>query len=199
MSEAEIKALSRSFEIGGHTLTHARLGALTKQRIYDEVNGCYQWLTEILGVVPVSFCFPGGIYNAATVKQAVNVGFKVLRTTELLSVETVEGSLAPTTLQLYEHKKFTYLKHLIKRGKLNNTLVWLKSMASSDLIRLVNFYIAKIDKEGGCLHIWGHSWEIEQFGLWEKLELIFKQISNMAEFDYVLNKHLQFNEAGKND
>jgi peptidoglycan/xylan/chitin deacetylase (PgdA/CDA1 family) len=197
MSEAEIKVLSRHFEIGGHTLTHARLGNLSKQKVYEEVNGCYQWLAELLEVMPVSFCFPGGVYNKAAVQQAVDSGFNVLRTTELLSVKAVTGSLAPTTLQVYEHKKSTYLKHLIKRMKIDNFLVWLKTMASSDLMYLVDYYIDKIDREGGCMHIWGHSWEIEQFGLWQKLELLFKQIANLSSFHYVLNKNLLLDDAGE--
>jgi hypothetical protein len=195
MSEAEIKVLGRQFEIGGHTLTHARLKNLSEQKVYEEVNGCYLWLAELLEVTPVSFCFPGGVYNKATIKQAVDAGFNVLRTTELLSVKPVAGGLTPTTLQVYEHKRSTYLKHLVKRMKVDNFLGWLKTMASSDLLYLVDCYIEKIDREGGCMHIWGHSWEIEQFDLWQKLELLFKQIANLSSFQYVLNKNLLLDDA----
>jgi hypothetical protein len=62
---------------------------------------------------------------------------------------------------------------------------------------LVDYYIDKIDREGGCMHIWGHSWEIEQFGLWQKLELLFKQIANLSSFHYVLNKNLLLDDAGE--
>jgi hypothetical protein len=199
MSEAEISELGKNFEIGGHTLTHARLGGLSSQKIYQEVNGCYQWLSELLRTAPTSFCFPGGVYNTAATEQAVSAGFKVLRTTELLSLKATESCLVPTTLQLYEHRKSTYLKHLAKRGKICNLLVWLKSMASSDLMYLVDYYLAKIDKDGGCLHIWGHSWEIEEFGLWQKMEIIFRQIGNLSGFQYLSNRNLLFNDSRKSN
>lgn len=195
MSEADIQMLSKHFEIGGHTLTHARLGGLSQQRVYEEVNGCYQWLIELLGVSPASFCFPGGVYNSSIIRQATDAGFTLLRTTELLSINAISEGLAPTTLQVYEHKKSTLLKHLLKRRKVNNILVWLKSMASSDLLNLVHYYVTKIDKEGGCLHIWGHSWEIEEFGLWQKLELLFKELSGLQGFDYLVNQNLLINDA----
>ena len=90
MSEAEISKLSSSFEIGGHTLTHTRLGGVSRQKVYQEVNGCYQWLNELLGTAPTSFCFPGGIYNTVAIEHAISAGFKILRTTELLSIKASE-------------------------------------------------------------------------------------------------------------
>jgi hypothetical protein len=199
MSEAEISKLSSSFEIGGHTLTHTRLGGVSRQKVYQEVNGCYQWLNELLGTAPTSFCFPGGIYNTVAIEHAISAGFKILRTTELLSIKASESYLTPTTLQLYEHRKSTYLKHLVKRRKVGNCLVWLKSMASSDLMYLVDYYLAKIEGEGGCLHIWGHSWEIEEFDLWQKMEMIFRQIANLSGFQYLSNRNLLLNDSRKNN
>ncbi|MBB1286137.1 polysaccharide deacetylase family protein [Flavisolibacter sp. BT320] len=196
MSEAEIKMLAQHFEIGGHTLTHARLGGLGKERVYEEIDGCYRWLTAILDKLPVSFCFPGGVYDTVSIKQATDSGFKVLRTTELLSIKTtVAEALTPTTLQLYEHSRSTYLKHLLKRRKVNNFLHWLQSLASSNLLKLVDYYLHKLDREGGCLHLWGHSWEIEQYGLWQKLELVLKQLCNLSDFDYRSNQNLLINEV----
>jgi peptidoglycan-N-acetylglucosamine deacetylase len=190
MSEEAIQELAQQFEIGGHTLTHARLGSLSKQRVDEEVKGCYHWLTRLLGTSPVSFCFPGGVYNAAVIESVKMAGFKVLRTTELLSINPSLGALMPTTLQVYEHTKFTYLKHLVKRKKIINLLVWLNSFASSKLPFMVDHYLNKINKEGGCLHIWGHSWEIEENNLWKKLEQVFKQVSNLSDFRYEPNQSI---------
>ncbi len=191
MSENQVLLLSKDHEIGGHTLNHVRLTNQNMKTVQAEVSGCYDWLKEILNKDPVSFCFPRGSYDLKVTDCVKHAGFKVIRTTELLSVLTHTGKgLMPTTIQVYEHSSKTYLKHLIKRFRFNNMLRWMKTASGSDILKLTDYYIDHIIKHGGCFHLWGHSWEIEKFNLWNKLELIFKHISNFPDFQYVRNEDL---------
>ncbi len=191
MSENQVVLLSKSNEIGGHTLNHVGLTNQNMKTVQAEVSGCYNWLKELLNKEPVSFCFPLGLYNLKVIECVKHAGFKVARTTELLSVlpHTFKGVM-PTTLQVYEHRSTTYFKHLIKRFKFNNMLRWMKTASGSDILKLTDYYINHIIQHGGCFHLWGHSWEIEKFKLWNKLELILKQISNLPDFQYVRNEDL---------
>jgi len=34
--------------------------------------------------------------------------------------------------------------------------------------------------ECGIVHIWGHSWEVDNLGLWQKLERVFEIASSMG-------------------
>jgi len=43
-----------------------------------------------------------------------------------------------------------------------------ESKAEDTVIRIKNTAI------GGVFHIWGHSWEIEKYKMWDELELFFK-------------------------
>jgi peptidoglycan-N-acetylglucosamine deacetylase len=45
-------------------------------------------------------------------------------------------------------------------------------------------------KNGGVLHIWGHSWEIEKFHLWGVLEEALRCIANLPEVLYLTNSHI---------
>jgi hypothetical protein len=45
-------------------------------------------------------------------------------------------------------------------------------------------------KEGGVFHLWGHSWEIEKYGLWEKLERFFAHVKEQSETIAVTNSDL---------
>lgn len=189
MDEPSVRALSRNFEIGGHTLNHVNLREASENTVELEVAGCHKWLEEVTGQEPKSFCIPFGKYKNTTVDAITRAGFTYIRTTELL--DTGGNDLpSATTLQLYNHTKTTYALHLIKRARFGNLLTWLKGNSPGELEHLADYYIRLIDRGRGVFHLWGHSWEIEEFGLWKKLELIFKRISNISEFSYVTNRQL---------
>src|ERR1700744_3289500 len=58
MKEQEIGALSRRFEIGGHTLRHVNLKSLPAAEARQEIQCIYRWLKDMVGTDPVSFCPP---------------------------------------------------------------------------------------------------------------------------------------------
>ena len=192
MSEKDIVELSGGFEIGGHTINHVKVDK-TSFRLFDaEIKGCYEWLTNLLGQPPISFCFPVGAYNKSAIDYTLSTGFKIIRTTELLNPWLdAYDPIVPTTLQVYPHSAFTYYKHLIKRLKYKSLKLYIKSNNTSDLIQLVDFYLNNPDLEEGCFHLWGHSWEIEENNLWSKLEEIFKILSNISGVSYVNNGDLR--------
>ena len=191
MKEEAISDLSKHFEIGGHTLNHVRLRSTSNFFFKQEIFGCYKWLEELLEAKPLSFCFPGGVYNKPAMEYAFNTGFQLLRTTELLSITGLNSNnILPTTLQLYNHDSSTYFKHLLKRFKFNAIWLYARSGTRADLFRMVDFYMRQIDDHGGCFHLWGHSWEIEKFNLWKDLEEILKIISDNDNFKYRTNAGL---------
>jgi hypothetical protein len=186
-----VRELADRFEVGGHTLQHVRLHNRSSKIIADEINGSYHWLSNLTGKAPVSFCFPGGKYNQQAILQAHASGFRVLRTTELLSIVGSQAQgLVPTTLQLFQHTKATYFKHLVKHRRWSNLLTWIKASGLVTLEKLTEYYLVNIERSGGCFHLWGHSWEIEENNLWDELEIILKHISNRTGFTYIENKEI---------
>ncbi|MDF2432941.1 MAG: hypothetical protein JWP44_2572 [Mucilaginibacter sp.] len=189
MNESDVALLHKKFEIGGHTLNHVNLKKLDNSNLVNEINGSYSWLTEVTGIKPIAFCPPFGAYNAASLKAIQLAGFKVIRTTQLLSPDL----LLPvnyTTLQLFNHSSFTYAKHLLIRARFIDFKLWLYSGATSDFLKLADYYLNHIDMNGGCFHLWGHSWEIDKFNLWNQLETVFKHLSKRSGYSYVENGQL---------
>ena len=189
MTENEMIAISRHFEIGGHTLSHKSLGSSSDREMIYEVEGSYNWLNTILQKPPIAFCLPYGHYSDRSLEIIYKSGFRYIRTTELLSLSGGPG-LSHTTIQIFRHSRFTYLKHLMKHGRFKNMALWMRSGCTDDHFRLLDYYLEYIEQQGGCLHLWGHSWEIEEFSLWERLELILRHISNRQGFKYVQNGEL---------
>lgn len=189
MSETEIIQLGQNFEIGGHTLNHTDLKKASKEKVAYEVAGCYKWIESLTGVKPISFCLPKGYYTKEVLTAVYATGFKLIRTTNLL-YPFESSKLASTTLQVYEHTSFTLFKHLIKNGRYNSLKIWMQGGASNNLLKMLDYYLNYILKYDGCLHIWGHSWEIEQKALWPMLERMLKEISGLRDVQYVENKNL---------
>lgn len=190
MKESEIAELGRQFEIGGHTLGHRNLRRLSHSDALAEINGSFHWLRSLLHKDPVSFCPPFGAYSKRSLTDIYAAGFKVVRTVELLSPHRKSG-LIPTTIQMFDHSSFTLFKHLVKRGRLRNLKLWFGAGFTDDTFRLVDHYLEFISEQGGCLHLWGHSWEIDQYQYWDKLERIFSAISHLPAFTYVENRELE--------
>ena len=65
--------------IGSHTITHPMLSKLTEQQQFDEINGCKQWLENLLNKKIDIFAFPFGCYNKTTLlilqKAGITVSF----------------------------------------------------------------------------------------------------------------------------
>ena len=191
MSPQHVAELAKEFEIGGHTISHIRLHTTDEKVLEYEIAGSRQWLSDLIGYEPQSFCFPGGVFHQKAIDVVFKSGYKIARTTELMSIDThTSQGLVPTTLQVYEHKSFTYAKHLVKRRRWTNLLHWLQSYSLYKLPALTESYLNRIAKDGGCFHLWRHSWEIEEFDLWAKLEELFRVLSERDDFLYVPNKDL---------
>jgi peptidoglycan/xylan/chitin deacetylase (PgdA/CDA1 family) len=191
MEEKEIEALSRHFEIGGHTLHHVNLNKVPLPVAIHEIRGCFRWLQDTIGKDPVSFCPPYGAYGERRLDVIAAAGFRTIRTTELLSTRIPAMPLLHTTLQAFPHSGFTYLKHLVLRRRFGNFVRWHRSGYANDLFHLLDHYLEDIDANGGCFHLWGHSWEIEEYGLWDTMDQIFRRIARLPGFSYVANKDLR--------
>ena len=92
ISVEQIRDLASVFEIGGHTLNHVFLTTVSSATQWDEIDGCYNWLREIIGFSPVSFCAPKGLYTSEILQMVKKAGFKLLRTTHLLNIKGISNN-----------------------------------------------------------------------------------------------------------
>ena len=85
-----------------------------------------------------------------------------------------------TTLQAYNHSRFTYFKHLIKRGYINemiqnSILIVTNNRWDKLLYKMLDTHIKNDDPEKiTVIHLWGHSWELHENNMWHQLEQFLK-------------------------
>jgi len=66
--------------IGSHTHTHARLDVLPEPSVQRELETSRLRIQEILGVAPLHFAPPGGLYRPRVRTMSQEVGFRFFRT-----------------------------------------------------------------------------------------------------------------------
>jgi hypothetical protein len=110
----------------------------------------------------------------------------------LLSINIDDLLSASTTIQVVNQPLFTYIRNNIKRKKLDQIIYFISkiNIHKIQLVKIAELYISKIIEKGGIFHIWGHSWEIEQNGLWAQLEDIFKILYIINNVKYLTNSEL---------
>jgi peptidoglycan-N-acetylglucosamine deacetylase len=188
MDEGAIRQLSAHFEIGGHTLHHVTLDKLTLDAAYKEIAACRSWLGDVTGHVPVSFCYPRGRFVSSTVDSVRKAGYKYARTVQLLKTGYQDDLKAPTTLQVYPHTRWEYLQNALKRADLPSCAFVLTRVSKSLGIQdLTEVFLDNVQSFGGVFHLWGHSWEIEELGLWGTLDDLLRLIAERDQFARCVN------------
>ena len=186
----DLRALvSEGFEVGAHTMTHPVLSDLHGQRLWFEVSDCKQVLEQILGQEVQMFCYPRGRYNQEVLEMVRKAGYRGARTTRMLcrqnSFRTFE---MPTTLQAYRHNSFTYYKNLGKRRDLSGLYQYVFELRRlRSWVELGKTLFDQALEEGGIWHLYGHSWEIEKFGLWDELQEVLDYVRNRPGVIYASN------------
>jgi hypothetical protein len=97
----------------------------------------------------------------------------------------------PTTLQIFPHKRFTYLMNVATSQKLESWQTCLVQSAHlGNWLELGKGLFDAVLKNGGIWHLYGHSWEVESLGLWDGLRVILDYVSGREGVRYVPNCEL---------
>lgn len=188
----ELRSLSsEGFEIGAHGVSHKLLWGLPQEELSREINPCKPMLEAILGSEVGMFCYPRGRYDQNAVRALRKAGYRGARTVRMLATRLEFNPFEmPTSLQVFPHSTSGYVRNVLRarmkglptclshRSKLKNWVDLGKSLFDSVL------------KNGGIWHLYGHSWEIDQLGLWESLSEMITYVSKRQSVSYVTNGQL---------
>lgn len=186
----EVRELSALHEIGGHTLDHVYLRGVRSNVAHHQIRTGKAWIEDELGKPISSFCYPGGKYNSEVIRAVRTAGFKWARTTENLCSGLGQNAYKiPTTLQFFPHTGPILVRNLIRYPRSPEKLATLTTILRaksywSGLGRLVENWAAS----GRTMHIWGHSWEIEQLGLWRQLEDLLRLVRDVGALPLTISQ-----------
>lgn len=186
----DLRALvSQGFEIGAHTMTHAVLSDLHGQRLWVEVSECKSVLEQILGHEVEMFCYPRGRYNREVLRAVKEVGYRGARTARMLCRQASFSPLEmPTTLQAYPHDSLAYYRNLGKRRDVLGLYRYVFELSRlHGWVELGKKLFDQTLQEGGIWHLYGHSWEIGELGLWNQLQEIVDYVRERPGVIYASN------------
>ncbi len=176
-----VAQLAKRFEIGGHTLSHLPLTSLDRERARAEIRDCKSWLADVTGDEIASFCYPGGKFTPAHVVEVAAAGYRGARTADWLCLDrpTDRFRIAPS-VQVYPHPRVVHVLHCLRRGHLKALRDYGYPLAAPvKPIDLARGLLTLALERGGVFHIWGHSWEIDERGLWPQLEDMFRLLAEV--------------------
>lgn len=174
MHRSQIRELSKSFEIGAHTLEHVLIDRLSDREATIQLSGSREWIEELTGKACRVFCFPGGKFRNCQLQLVRQAGYEAARTVELLSTASprrINGlCVIPTTIQVFPHGPFGYARNALKRLSAP-VMPWLpRLLFSRNWLALAKDLFLQTMERGGVFHLWGHSWEIAEQRQWQALE-----------------------------
>ncbi len=179
LSRENIIELASTFEVGSHTYSHLYLNSIKSSvQANEEILNGKNELENILGKKVFGFCYPGGKFNSDIINMVSDSGFEYARTIENLRIDLgIAKFKIPTTIQFFPHSYKVLVRNYIKNPSIKKNRLVLKSLFSNSYLEYLLWLLDYSIQNQGIFHLWGHSWEIEKFNLWEDLECFFKEVS----------------------
>ncbi len=180
---------NQGFEIGAHTVTHQMLPSLDNTKLTSEVYGSKQLMQDQLGEEVRMFCYPRGRYDRRVIGSVQQSGFLGARTTRMFSQSLQFGRFEmPTSLQAFPHPPLNYLKNLGKRRDLPGLARYFSKYAKcKSWVDMGKIMFDDVLRDGGIWHLYGHSWELEELGLWDQLQELFSYVADRPGVIYATN------------
>jgi peptidoglycan/xylan/chitin deacetylase (PgdA/CDA1 family) len=185
LTTQEIRDISRDFEIGAHSMTHRRLPTISEQQAEKEIVESKVALERITGQEIKVFCYPGGAYTKLHVELVKAAGYRYARTVVRYAFTVDDPYEAGTSLHVYNHRLDLWQTARFLKFRP------IKVLRNREWDALARAMFDQVVKEGGVYHIWGHSWEIDAYNQWERLESLFRYIGADPRVKYVTNGELE--------
>lgn len=180
MAADALRRLDGRFEIGSHTRDHVPLAGLPRETCLRQIVEGKMGLEQQLGHAVPGFCYPRGKWNESVRDMVREAGCGYGRTVENFRLDIVADRFSlPTSMQIFPHNKQVLVRNYVCQGRLISRFrAFSAGLRSKDWLDFAGRLLDADLGETGVVHVWGHSWEIEEQGLWHKLEDLFAMVAS---------------------
>jgi len=179
-------------EIGSHTVSHAVLTGLPAAEVDRELLISRCRLEDLLGMAVTSFCYPKGKFSSRIARRAKLAGYRLCRTTvDFHTGAHFDPIRMPVSLHVFPHNSGAHYRHALRYRNWRGLWNWRGRLGgATDVEGLAAGMLNRILKRGGIFHLWGHSWEIEERGLWPLLERLAAMLGGLREARHLTNTNV---------
>lgn len=181
-SDEELREMASRQDLGGHTLNHPDLDTVSLDTARAEIADGKAALEQIVGREMVAFSYPNGRHTPEIKRLVKEGGFLGGRTCVSVDLDPVDDWFEwNTSLHMYPHPlrkrdadNYLWGRALLQPAQRNWPRIWRHRLPLSALWgwdSLARATFERVHSRGGGLwHLWGHSWELEKYGTWDRLE-----------------------------
>ena len=161
----EIKDLYKGHEIAVHTLTHPGLSGVSDEEIIRQVDEDRENLEKLTEQKIIGMAYPGGPYYD---ERVISV---ILNNTPIRYARTA------------------YVKRATDFSFPERFMEWHPTCNphEEDVFELLQKFIDAKEDRDMLFYLWGHSFEFDKYNEWDRIEEIFKLISNRDDILYMTN------------
>lgn len=168
MREVESKYIG----FGGHTENHTYLTSIPFAEVEREILLNKEYLEDVLGHEIEDFCLPGGKYTHEII-DVIYKHFRTIRTADTMCFKYNGGVFKPT-IHFYPRGIKSLLGNGIK-NKSFSQVAYIATHSSFPYFELVEELIKREkNNPDSVIMIWGHSWELEKYDLWDNLDKVMR-------------------------
>lgn len=179
MSPSQMREIDRQFEVGSHTMSHIRLTQMRAERARQEIIDGKKFSEDTLGHEVIAFCYPGGKFNRRIEGHVEEAGFLAGRTCRYFLNDYPKNPFRwDISAYANTYPAYVQVRHCLLESNFAGAYRYLTTFKAR--VPWVAQFLCAIDdvsQNGGMAHLYFHSWEIDQNGEWDKLEALFKVIS----------------------
>ncbi|MCA9406874.1 MAG: polysaccharide deacetylase family protein [Candidatus Omnitrophica bacterium] len=192
LQKRDIKLIAKDFEVGGHTYHHVPLAKLKRQQAEEEVLSGKKWLEDVVGKRVNSFCYPRGKFTRETTEIVAKAGFLGARTCFFNHVSWPKNPfLWGVSTHAFSHPFSIQVRHAILERNFQGLSNYLtKFKMSQDWEFHFSCALDYVENNAGVAHLYFHSWEINKYSQWDKLERVLRNIHNRTSLVSVTNEEL---------
>jgi peptidoglycan-N-acetylglucosamine deacetylase len=190
------KLRNLGMEVGAHTVNHVDLTEAADP-LGELVEG-KRYLEDVLGEEITAFAYPFGRFDARVSRLAQNAGYRLARTSVAFRTSRVfDRYQMPTTFQFAPGTCSIHTRHALREWNWRGLLTWCgRWRCETSLPHLAQLAIDDARSSDGIVHIWGHSWEIDSYHLWDDLKALLEVIHQRPELVSMTNSEALTAVAG---
>ncbi len=171
LKKSDIKKIcNMGMSLGGHTKSHRYLDKIPISQVEEEILSNKLYLEEILLKKINIFCYPGGKFNRS-IQGEVSKHFLRARTAKTMCfMNDFNDFNINTTFHFFDRGKLSMIKNIMQNNP--SKIKYLIKIYNKGYFDSINKILIDLNnsKKNYKIHIWGHSWEINKYNLWRKLE-----------------------------
>ena len=172
ISDSDLRRIARDHELGNHGRTHTPFLSLSSTDIEDEVRWGDRELSRF-GSPGKIVAPPKGKMDARVVRTLRELGYHV-RSAPVLATRSRRATWFEPSLQFYPHTWSAITRNMARRRLLPAAPLLLTWARGGDFRQRTLDLVRVAAERLPCVHVWGHSWEIDQLDLWDALEDVFR-------------------------